>query len=211
VTMVIDHTGFFFFPQEILFRVVGRLSFLLFAWLVANGAKHTKNINAYLGRLFIFGLLSQIPYTMAFNSVEADYSTLNVMFTLLLGLLGIKALKARGSKYLQLVLVTVCALAAHIIDRDYGMMGVLSVVFFYLFFDDFKTLVLSQVFVYVGFVYFMIGIKQIDLHIISIMQPLALVSLFFVAFYNGRPGPKAKYLFYVVYPLQFLVFYLLAV
>src|SRR5690242_15645907 len=44
------------------FRVVGRLSFPIFAFLIAEGCAHTHDLKAYRKRLFFFGLLSQLPY-----------------------------------------------------------------------------------------------------------------------------------------------------
>ena len=207
--MVIDHIGFFLVPQEMLFRAVGRLAFPLFAWLVANGAKHTKNIDAYLTRLFVFALLSQIPYTLAHRSIGIQTCQLNVFFTLFLGLLSIKFIMAKKNRILTALVVLLCGATAQYIESDYGLMGILSIVFFYMFFDDFKMLMLAQIAVYIGVLYSLIALKLYDLNILTLIQPLALFSLFFVYNYNKKPGPKAKYLFYVFYPLQFLVFYLI--
>src|SRR5258706_7044420 len=93
ITMIIDHVGEFFFPQFFLLRVVGRLSFPLFAWLIANGAHHTKNINVYLKRLFIFAVISQIPLSVANFQLDPRLWYLNVLFTLFLGLFALEFIR----------------------------------------------------------------------------------------------------------------------
>ncbi|MFB2968893.1 TraX family protein [Aerosakkonema sp. BLCC-F183] len=57
--MLVDHIGAIFFPKIFVLRIVGRLSFPLFAWLIGQGEKHTKNFKLYLVRLIILGLISQ--------------------------------------------------------------------------------------------------------------------------------------------------------
>ena len=48
VTMVVDHVGMLLFPGNIMFRVVGRVSFPLFCFLIVEGFYHTKDIKKYL-------------------------------------------------------------------------------------------------------------------------------------------------------------------
>ena len=83
LTMTIDHVGFFFFPDIEVLRIIGRLSFPLFAWLIANGAYHTKNMHAYLVRLFIFALISQVPFSLAFRLISPLDTGLNILSLLL--------------------------------------------------------------------------------------------------------------------------------
>ncbi len=209
--MIIDHVGFFLFPQAAVLRAIGRLSFPLFAWLIANGARHTRNIDRYLARLLIFAFISQIPFSLAYQSVGLSYTHLNVLFTLFLGLLSIKILVNSSNKPLAAALIAFLALLAQVFNTDYGLMGVLSIVGFYVFFDDIKKTFLWQSLIYVGILFLMIDLGQVVINEVSLTQPLALLSLIFVNSYNGKHGPKAKYLFYIVYPLQFLIFYFLVV
>src|SRR5205085_4973530 len=86
IAMVIDHIGLFFFPHILLLRIIGRLAFPLFAWLIANGAHHSKNPTKYLTRLFLFALLAQIPFILINRLIDPSFWELNVLFTLFLGL-----------------------------------------------------------------------------------------------------------------------------
>jgi len=43
----------------------------------------------------------------------------------------------------------------------------------------------------------------------GLIELLGLFSLIFIYFYNKKEGPKTKYLFYIFYPIQYVVIYLL--
>lgn len=203
ITMAIDHIGLFFFPQFIWLRIIGRISFPLFAWLIANGAYHTHNMKAYLSRLFIFALISQVPFLLANRLIDPNFHQLNVLFTLFLGLAAIACIKQTENRQLRLVIAVIFAGCAHMLQTDYGGFGVGVVVLFYLFFTNFRYLVIAQ------FLMFFIPYILFLQYRVSIFEPIGLFSLIFTLLYNGKPGPKAKYLFYLFYPLQYVIFYFL--
>ena len=66
ITMLIDHIGYIFFPNIIIFRIIGRIAFPLFVYCVALGADYTKNINNYILKLLIFGIVTQPIYILLF-------------------------------------------------------------------------------------------------------------------------------------------------
>ena len=89
VSMLIDHMGAILFPQYIEMRIVGRLAFPIYCFLLAEGAVHTSNIRRYEIRLLAFACLSDIPFDLAFfGGVTLEHQ--NVFFTLLLGVLVIE-------------------------------------------------------------------------------------------------------------------------
>ena len=63
-------------------RAVGRVSFVLFAFLIVEGFFHTKSRARYLLRLGLFALLSEIPFDLAFSGELVDWSGQNVYWTL---------------------------------------------------------------------------------------------------------------------------------
>ena len=76
-SMFLDHIGAIgkaFLSKNVYFllRAVGRLSFPLFCFILAEGFFHTKNRKKYQQRLFIFALLSEIPYDLAFHYLPAS-------------------------------------------------------------------------------------------------------------------------------------------
>ena len=66
-TMFIDHIGAVFFPQVTLLRVIGRISFPLYAFLIAEGCRYTRNRGRYALGLGAFALISEIPYDLALH------------------------------------------------------------------------------------------------------------------------------------------------
>ena len=64
--MVIDHIGYMFFPKVIWIRKVGRLSFPIFAFFVAEGFFYTKDKRRYLFRMLLFAAFSELPFDLAF-------------------------------------------------------------------------------------------------------------------------------------------------
>lgn len=208
--MVIAHVNYFFVINNDILFIIGRIAFLLFAWLIANGAHHTKNIYSYLKRIFLFAIISQVPFILANQKINPDYWRFNILFTFALSLLVIivfrktKNLLARGG-FLLLIL-----LFAELIKTDYGAEGILSVVMFYIFFNSkFKTIV-SQIALYsIGALVNIYFLTNKSIENISYYLPYLLLALPFIYFYNGKEGIKAKYLFYIFYPLHYLIIYLL--
>lgn len=86
ILMLLDHVGAVFgltgwniISPELagLFRLVGRISFPLFAFSVANGWEYTKNKESYFYRIVTCACFSQIPYTLAFYPVNTMYINQN--------------------------------------------------------------------------------------------------------------------------------------
>ena len=68
ISMLADHIGYIFFPQDMVFRAVGRIAFPIFCFLIIEGFHHTRNHTNYLIRLCIFAIISEIPFDLLRNS-----------------------------------------------------------------------------------------------------------------------------------------------
>lgn len=96
--MLIDHIGYFLYPRFAsfafthVFRVVGRLAFPVYAFLIVNGYDKTRDVKRYLTRLCAFALIAQIPFVLAFDWSRAPGTALSFLRPWPLGQLGLIAL-----------------------------------------------------------------------------------------------------------------------
>ena len=60
ITMILDHMGLLLFPQTQIFRIIGRISFPIYAFLIAEGCRYTKNKYKYLLKIGITFILQFI-------------------------------------------------------------------------------------------------------------------------------------------------------
>ncbi len=138
-TMLLDHIGFV--TQNLPLRMIGRLSFPIFAFLIANGHSHTRNATKYAIRLLVFAFISEIPFDLFTTGSVSFFTTDRVMFdnslfTLVLGLAFIVLYglyKKHFPEFYRLptvITLLVIGLGASYISADYGFYGVLWVALF---------------------------------------------------------------------------------
>ena len=110
----------------------GRFAFPIFAFLLVNGFLHTKDRKRYGLNLFIFALLSEIPFNLLFNNA-LTFPKQNVMFTLLLGYLALCCLDYfKGKPLISVFSIVLLYVMTRLIKADYGASGYLFILFFYL-------------------------------------------------------------------------------
>ena len=212
ILMVIDHIGAVFYPDVTMFRLVGRLAFPIFAWFIVVGYKHTKNVKIYLKRLFIFALISQIPFYLAFKDIYKGKLALNVFVTLFLGVLTIYSYEKSTKNNSNSIMVY--GFLAELMRADYGFYGILTIFIFYKYYEHIKKIVKGQVILNIGFqlliVLSLIGSKDSKYltKFSTYGQPFSLLALFLINKYNGQRGKNIKYFFYIFYPAHLLIIYL---
>lgn len=199
ITMLIDHIGAILFPKITLLRIIGRISFPLFCFFISEGLIYTSNVKGYLKRLFIFALISEVPYDLAFHQTIYYPGKQNVFFTLCLGLIAISFLHTYLTEkpVTAIVLAGVSALFAEILHTDYGWFGVTVIIIFYCL-KDYKT---RGIFVFALFnTGYSLLTGTLELYAIAAGVPILL--------YNGKKGKlNFKYLFYAFYPAHLLILY----
>ena len=213
ISMVIDHVGFLFFPDVEILRILGRLAFPIFAFMIAEGCRYTKNKARYFSTIFVMAVVCQIVYYIFDKSLF-----MCVLVTFSLAIIVIYALqnfkKAIFSQECPLVKKCLSALilgsavgAVYIFNNhfevDYGFWGCMTPVFASLF--DFKNVNASKSF------------KKLDknpVHVLVATLPLVLtalqlggvqmwglLSIPFLMLYSGKRGKLSmKYFFYIFYP-----------
>ena len=109
IFMVSDHLWNIFFPNQVWLYVIGRLAFPIFAFMIVEGFFRTKNRKKYLIRIFIFAIISEIPFNL-FSSLAIRavimlfYPYNNVLWTFLIALCGLSLLEKieKSKEYIQI-------------------------------------------------------------------------------------------------------------
>ena len=223
VCMLLDHMWATVMDGNLWMTCVGRIAFPIFAFQVAEGYAHTKNFKKYLLRMFLFALISEIPYNLMAGGWWFSPFGQNVMFTFCLALLLIRLVdKARAKHWaLGLAVTVVGAFVGYWVGMftfvDYYGYGILMVLVFWLFrkvrFGWFITLAAM---IYINFV--MIGGLHLEFtlfgqNMLFAQQGFAVLAMIPIALYNGKRGLEAKwfqYLGYAFYPVHMLILALIA-
>lgn len=142
LSMLADHIAVLFVAQQqhpwlyLLLRLVGRFSFLIFAFMLVVGFAHTKNLHKYLFRILLFAIITEIPYDLAFNGTIIEFGRQNVLFTFCIGLMMLAAIRHFGDSTGAFIGFGFLACAAAVLLRcDYSYFGILVIIFYY--FDQF--------------------------------------------------------------------------
>lgn len=90
----------------IITRMIGRLAFPIFAFLLIEGFVHTRSVLKYALRLLAFAIVSEIPFDLAFEGKFFYLQYQNVFFTLLIGLLVMAGIKKVSDGVIGMRLLT---------------------------------------------------------------------------------------------------------
>lgn len=203
VAMTIDHVGLYLLPQYGILRIIGRLAFPIFAFMIAEGCRYTAHPGRYLGSVLGVGIGYQIFSLLAMRSLH-----MNILFTFALSILLIYAIRwAQKGRGLRWILCACGFLAVYFVCEglpkllpgtgfriDYGFSGVLLPIFVYLGSSKWEKLTGAAV----GMVFVALSFGGV--------QWYSLLALPLLACYHGERGTwKLKYLFYIYYPLHLVV------
>ena len=188
LTMLIDHIGAVFFPTIIGFRAIGRLSFPLFAFGIAQGVRYTSDFRKYFFRILIAAVVSQPIYMKLFAMTQ-----LNPLFMLAWGALALYFWQKEKKAPAILLL-----LGAAFVDMSYSWYGVWTIFFFGFYGIKDSLCFYGQVIINA-------------LYGLTTGAWVQILSLFSFGFLDGKWRIQAlskklpRYFFYVFYPLHLLV------
>ena len=204
ITMTIDHIGVYLFPQYEILRIIGRLAFPIFAYMIAEGCAYTKNRRRYLGTLCLVAVLYQVVYYVLSKSL---YMGIFVTFSFSVAFIYVMdyARNKGGISGIITLLASFAVIAfatihlPHILHGfliDYGFAGAMLPALVYgvktkrdkLFMLSLGLVLLSGI--YGG------------------VQWYSLFALPLIALYNQKRGKiKMKSFFYIYYPLHLVAIY----
>ncbi len=173
-------------------RFVGRIAFPIFCFLLVEGFIYTSNRTKYALRLFLFALLSEIPFDLALKtSFTSEYQ--NVFFTLLIGFLVIWGIEHfKNTYYLHAALILAGMGLAYLMKTDYSYRGVLLIVALY-------------------YLRMMPALMTLTGCALLYWEPPAMLAFLPINLYNHKRGLPWKYFFYLFYPVHLSVLYLIRI
>lgn len=229
ISMLFDHTNDVFIGHLSVLNLIGRIAFPLFSFQLVVGYTYTHNIKKYILRMFIFALISQIPYSIFIHIYTGTYFELNIFFTLATSLICMYILSSKNINiYLKLLYISICLIIAYYLKFDYSIFGILYPLFIFVFYpfqekfgknrfslsennkNTNKNSIIKLLFFIAGTLALSI-VKYIKLiPLISTSWFIGLVLFTFIPaiimiFFNGKKGPSLKYFFYIFYPAHLLL------
>jgi len=222
--MLGDHLWATIFPYMEWLTCIGRIAFPLFAFLITEGYVHTRNFKKYLLRLFVFAIISEIPFDFLYGSTWFYPFHQNVLWTFLLALLFMKGMDKIREKFgfmLSSLLCAILTLLAYIVGTvtmvDYYGVGVLTVLLFYFtkkdtplnLFLQFLGMYFLHVTMLGGYYY---DVELFGIHFEIVQQGLAVLALPLIWLYKGEQGYHEKwfqYFCYAFYPLHLILLYII--
>ncbi len=239
ITMTIDHIGavlgadgyggILTYDTYMILRIVGRIAFPIFCYLIVEGYFYTRSVKKYALRLFAFACISQIPYTLALKGARITFNHLNIFFTLLLGLILVWVIdstinKIKNTSNLHqsnilpavLIILLIFYLTDDYLGIDYGIYGLLLILIFY-FFRENKSPSAEDIYSYdeaadiKRFTLLFISIGAITLIFSTQLQIYCLFALIPISMHNHKKGRSLKYVFYAYYPIHLLILYFIKI
>lgn len=220
--MLCDHLWATLFPAQEWLTCIGRMAFPIFAFMIVEGYFHTSNVRRYLGRLFVFAIISEIPFNLIYGSSLIFPFHQNVLWTFLIALLSIRIIeKAKKIKkyWLTIPIIIIIVLIDYLLGTiamvDYFGAGVLTVLTFYFFrgkkwwcfLGQLVCLTILNIEILGGYYY---SIKFAGYEIEIVQQGFALLALIPIWLYKGKQGYHSKcfqYVCYAFYPVHLLLLY----
>jgi hypothetical protein len=204
ISMLLDHIGFIFFPQYIIFRILGRIAFPIFAFMIAEGCFYTKNKLKRLLVMSSFALIMQIGLYMFTGMTDFNifiHFSLSIIVIYLIDYIEEKIKNKQLIFAIITTLATILLLAYlywfsenyNYLYSNYGIFAIIMPVALYVikkYLPNINHIVCVPVICI--FMYLML------LKIKFPYQLYGMMSCLFIILYNGKKGKlNLKYLFYI--------------
>lgn len=209
ISMTIDHIGVQLFPFNDMFRIIGRLAFPIFAYMIAEGCTYTKNRSKYIMLMGVTALVCQSVYFFAMGSL---YQSIFVTFFISIGLIYVadyvlKNQTPLSATFFALLLFLVLFITEYLPSVlvktdfyiDYGFLGVMLP--FAVYFAKGRGTKLAVTFLCLILLAYAAGT----------VQWYSVFAVPLLALYNGSRGKhKLKWFFYIYYPTHLVAIYLVS-
>ena len=200
ITMVIDHVGAIIVPiteNAALYtahRSIGRIAFPIFAFLLVEGFRHTRNRYKYCRNMAIFACVSEIPFDIASNRTFFDPSSQNIFVTLTLGIVMLHCLErvhyddVTLTWGIRICIVGVFCTINTLIAGDYLYWGIIAIFLISLAHTPLMRVINGSL----GMTF-------------QAASPIVFIGPMLTGLYNGKRGKQNKWFFYTFYPAHLCV------
>jgi len=193
IFMLLDHIGYYLYPDLYILRLLGRLAFPLFAYQVSLSITYTHDLKNYISKLYLFAVISFIPYCLFYGHFQ-----FNILFTFFFSSLIIYYYSSSKwhDKY-KLLLLYLFIICIHEY-LDYSFAGIVLVLLFYYLHDQ---SIYSVIFCLI--VFYIIY----SLSLSSFINPeiFSLLSCFYICNYFRINFKIPKLSFYYIYPVHLVL------
>lgn len=214
ITMFIDHLGFIFFPTIALYRIIGRIAFPLFAFMIAEGCYYTKNKIKHLALISGFAIVMQVVLYIATQMTDFNIFIPFSIAIIIIYLIDYADLKLRTNNIIFGILSIIAAILLTIFfywftetyTYFYSNYGFYSIIIPVVLFIIKKYLPNINHIVCIPFICFFmfLMVKHMNFQ----YQLWGMLACIFILLYNGKKGKlNLKYIFYFFYPLHLVLLY----
>ncbi len=231
ITMLIDHIGVVLFPKLQILRIIGRISFPIFAYMIAEGCHYTKSKLRYFLGVFVLGIGCQAVY-----SWYGGGKLIGILITFSISIIVVYAMQYMkralltkapiAIQILSVILFTSVVFGVYVLNKklliDYGFFGCMAPAFASAFkipreikiqsgqSSEATEAALTKK--HCTNTEHLLNVLSLGACLVFISltmgkhQPFALLALPLLLLYSGKRGKyKMKYFFYVFYPLHLAV------
>lgn len=216
IAMVLNHCASIFMTGATNLRMIllgiGDFTAITMCYFLVEGYTYTHSKKKYASRLFLFAILSQIPYCLAFaRGGIISFVGFNMLFTLFLCFL-ICLIHEKVShiflKILFIVLICVCSMKC-----DWGIGGPVFTLLFLWSSNSFRRKQIAFLIPAILFgIYNFVGrlgnvpIETCIIATVACLLGMGMSGVCILYFYNGKKAKRArifsKWFFYIFYPVH---------
>ena len=217
--MLVNHIGTIFLtPGTFLYELfldIGYFTAPVMCYFLVEGYRLTHSRKLYGRRLFVFAVLSELPFCLAFShGAEVYFVAMNMIFTLFLCFLLLEVLEKEPKGFTRGLLVALLILASTV--SDWAILAPVYTMLFYKAGQDrekqkkafFWAAALFGAFGLAGSPEWYSGLQRL-LYALGCMSGVAAAGVCIVCFYNGRRAQRGqrffKWFFYLIYPVHLLL------
>lgn len=203
LSMLCDHIAFVLIPIDqftrcyYIMRIIGRIAFPLFCFMLVEGFIHTHSRKDYIIRLALFAFISEIPFDLVCSGRIIDWDDQNVMWTLLIGFIVMYWLeKYESNTSIRLLIVFSGCILAYFMNTDYSFLGVLIIaVLYFCRMNRIKGMLLMGILLVVQ----------------NMIEAFAVFAIPLILLYNPEKSNThlPKYFFYAFYPAHLLILHII--